>query len=163
MLTWTAIRCLCSPAARIAIFRSAKAAWHIRSPRASDTSNMPISFALNDTPSPRNRVGSFLTVKKAHEKLFLCKKKKETLQLRNKKRYYFNTQMLINKKVPLNERSTRKESKIIVYSSVRKYFTNYICKNRNIWLSSNTQYFRQVYIQCKKKMKFNIKKKEKST
>lgn len=63
MLTWTAIRCLCSPAARIAIFRSAKAAWHIRSPRASDTSNMPINFALNDTPSPRNRVGSFLTAK----------------------------------------------------------------------------------------------------
>lgn len=64
MLTWTAIRCLCSPAARIAIFRSAKAAWHIRSPRASDTSRIPISFALNDTPSPRKRVGSFLTEKK---------------------------------------------------------------------------------------------------
>lgn len=58
------IRCLCSPAALIAIFKSDRASWHMRSPRASDTSKIPINFALKLTPSPRKRDVSFLSVKK---------------------------------------------------------------------------------------------------
>lgn len=59
IVTWIVILCLCSPAARIAIFRSCSASWHIRSPLASPTSKMPINLALNMTPSPKNLAGSF--------------------------------------------------------------------------------------------------------
>lgn len=64
MATWTCMRCLCSPAARMAILRSASASWHILSPRASGTSSTPINFARNDTPSPRKRPDAFLSVKR---------------------------------------------------------------------------------------------------
>lgn len=56
------IRCLCSPAALMAIFKSERASWHMRSPRASETSKIPINFALKLTPSPRKREVSFLSV-----------------------------------------------------------------------------------------------------
>ena len=61
MVILMVILCLCSPAARIAILRSASASWHILSPRASLTSRIPISFALKLTPSPKKREGSFLS------------------------------------------------------------------------------------------------------
>lgn len=38
------------------------ASWHIRSPRASPTSRIPINFALKMTPSPKKRPGSFRSV-----------------------------------------------------------------------------------------------------
>lgn len=52
------ILCLCSPAALIAIFNSARASWHSRSPLGAFTSSTPINFARNVTPSPAKRRGS---------------------------------------------------------------------------------------------------------
>lgn len=48
---------ICSTAFSVA--HTCNASWHIRSPRASPTSRIPISFALKMTPSPKKRPGSF--------------------------------------------------------------------------------------------------------